>query len=198
MSLVDGYTPDYPSNSIDYYLSLFTSQYQNSPNYLAFATVFLQKLQDTSNIIDYMNGYFDLDHATGQQLDMLGDIVGQPRTVNFEPTDGNPVLDDDTYRILLKCRILINHWDGKLPSLYAGWVIIFPGGRIAIQDNQNMTLDVYLVGVFSQKIIDLIDHDYIVPRPEGVLVNYRLGQMPFFGHDRDDQYIAGFDMGYWA
>lgn len=197
--LANEYITDRPSNTVDYYLGLFTSQYQNSTKLKAFARVFLDKLQDITNLVDSLFFYFDLDEATGDQLDIVGEILGQNRYVDFEPTDGSsPKLDDETYRVLLKCKVLNNHWDGKIDSLQPAWKLIFPTGNIVVQDNQDMTMSVFVYGEFTSKIVDLIQNGYVVPRPEGVLVNIYTGTLPLLGFDRDDDYIAGFDTGYWT
>ena len=197
--LANEYETDLPSNTVDYYLKLFTSQYQNSTNLKAFAQVFLDKMQDITDLIDALYFYFDLDEATGDQLDIVGELLGQSRYVDFEPTDGSsPKLDDETYRILLKCKVLNNHWDGKIDSLQPAWKLIFPTGNIVVQDNQDMTMSVFVYGEFTSKIVDLIEHGYVVPRPEGVLVNIYTGTLPLLGFDRDDDYIAGFDTGHWT
>lgn len=154
---------------------------------------------------DYLtvkDGDFDFvafDAAVGDQLDILGVILGQSRTVDFNPSGGvSPTLDDNTYRILLKNKALINQWNGMSDALQTFWQTVFPGGKVVVQDNQNMTFDIILVGAFSSIIVDLIANGYIVPRPQGVLVNYYYGETPFFGHDHDDAYISGHDVGNWV
>ncbi len=215
-----------------YYLRFITSQYQNSPNFLAWISGFLDILQNLKDLSDNLAYYFsfsrivdkdsgvyipgaltveqgdyafaEMDAAIGDQLDILGVILGVGRTVNFMPTGGlSPILDDATYRLLLKNKVIRNHWDGRASTIQEAWKSLFPGGTIIVQDNQNMTVDVTITGGFSQLIIDLIEHDYIVPRPQGVLMNYYVGtvspsNLPFFGFDRDDTYVSGFDKGHWV
>lgn len=210
------------------YLALITSQYQNSPKLLEWVNCYLEIIQGIQELAfnlpyyfsfnsiventsvfnndDYLTvkkendfDFFNFEACIGNQLDILGVILGQPRKINFNPTDGSsPVLDDDTYRLLLKNKVLWNRWDGKAATMQDYWQQIFPGGKIVIQDNQNMTIDVFLSGAFTDTIIDLIANDYIVPRPQGVLINYRYGAMPFFGFDRDNSFVSGFDVGNFA
>ena len=179
------------------YLDLATSQYQNSPKFLAWLSVPLQILQDITDCADEMYQAFDIDTAEGAQLDILGVIIGASRTVDFQPSNSvSPVLDDDTYRVLLKATIARNQWDGNIDTLAPVWREIFPGGSIVIQDSQLMSMNVSMTGSFSSIIVDLINNGYIVPRPEGVLVNYGFGDLPYFGFDRDDSYISGLDDGH--
>jgi hypothetical protein len=181
---------------IQQYINLLTSQYQMSANMKALLAAMLQKVGDIASVLADMDSNFDLDEAVGPQLDILGQIVGVAREVDFQPSDSvSPVLNDPTYRILLKAKIIQNQWDGKIGSLYAAWASLFPGGKIIINDGQNMTAAITMSGTFSSIIVDLINNGYIVPRPQGVLYTYGFGTMPFFGFDRSDSFIAGFDTG---
>ena len=194
-----GYGGGGSTYSLSYYLSLFTSQYQSSPKFLAWARACLLTLDDTSVCIDNLINDFDLDYAVGAQMDILGRLIGCSRTLPFQPSNGvSPILDDSTYRILLKARIAWNAWDGRLNSLQAIWQNLFPGGRIIVSDNQNMTVDIVLAGAFSSIIQDLISNGYIVPRPQGVLINYTFATLPVLGFDQNNDYVAGFDLGHFA
>jgi len=182
------------SQSLSFYFSLFRVIEKDALAYVPDAL--------TTKAGSYT--FVSFDACVGDQLDILGVILGVPRQVTFDPTDGSsPILDDSTYRILLKNQVLKNHWDGRAESLQTTWKELFPGGTIIIQDNQNMTIDVTITGTFTQIIIDLIKNDYIVPRPQGVWMNYYVGtispaNLPFFGFDRRDTYVSGFDEGHWV
>jgi len=140
---------------------------------------------------------FDIDQAVGVQLDTLGVILGASRTVGFTPSGGvSPVLDDNTYRVYLKAKVIFNQWNGQADYLFTAWRRLFPGGRIIITDNQNMTATIYTSGSFTSIIQDLINNGYIVPRPETVQYNYIYGVLPKFGFDQNNSYIAGFDLGH--
>jgi hypothetical protein len=187
------------SRGIDYYKNLITSEHRDKPKFMAWLTAVLQVFIDVQTCAESLSEAFDVDHAVGVQLDIVGAQIGAKRTVSFQPTGSvSPVLDDDTYRILIKATIARNHWDGKMASFLTAWEGIFPGGRIRVQDNLDMSVDVTLSGVFTSIVQDLISHDMIVPRPEGVKVNYYIGTEPFFGFNADDTHISGFDGGHWV
>ena len=186
------------SYPVSYYLNLLTGQYAQSVKLQAFLSVFLEKMNDISECSDSMANTFDLDLAVDKQLDIIGEIIGVSRVLNFQPSNSmSPILNDDDYRILLKATIGTNHWDGKFTSLNGLWQNLFPSGYIIIQDNQDMTINIFLVGNFNLIMIDMITHGLIIPRPQGVLINYMLGQVPFFGFDSENDYISGFDVGHW-
>lgn len=187
------------SEPVAYYLSLITSEYQNSPNFLAFLQSFVQKFDDITSLLYMFDFDLQIDQAKGVQLDLIGTIVGANRTVDFQPRGGvSPVLDDATYRLLLYATIARNNWNGQIGSMQPIWSQLFPGGRIIVVDGQDMTVVVTMSGSFTSIIQDLITHDYIVPRAEGVLMQYNFAGLPIFGFDRNDAFIAGFDLGLWS
>jgi len=190
---------DLLTRPLSYYLSLITSEHQGSPKFLAWVTALLQPFIDVAHCANTMFAAFDLDQAVGAQLDILGKLIGQSRTVPFVPSNGvSPVLDDFTYRILLKAQRVLNTWNGQAGSFEAQWAQIFTGGTIRIQDNLNMTMTVTLTGIFPSIVMDLIQNGFIVPRPQGVGINYVFGSAPYFGFDANNSYVGGFDSGYWS
>lgn len=181
-----------------YYLGLITSEYK-LPKFNLWLTAVLNIATDISNLLSFINSAFDLNFAVGAQLDALGVIIGVSRIVPFQPSGGvSPMLTDDVYRILLLATVANNQWDGKIGSLYPIWKQLFPSGNIIIVDNQNMTATIVMTGTFSSIIQDLITNGMIVPRPQAVSYTYVFGALPFFGFDRNDGFIAGWDVGKWA
>ena len=184
---------------VGYYQRLISPEYQTSPKHLAWLLAVLQVLDDASACLASMTTAFDLDYAVGVQLDTLGLIIGQSRTVGFQPSNGvSPVLTDDVYRTLLKAKIIQNQWHGDVTKLYTDWQALFPGGRITIIDNQNMTITVILSGNFPSIVKDLILNGLVVPVPETVGVEFVFGTLPAFGFDQNNDFIAGFDTGHWS
>jgi hypothetical protein len=197
---------------VGYYAGLLTSEYKPAVKMNAWLTAVLNIATDISTCLASMSAAFDLDYALGVQLDMLGQIVGVARTLPFQPSGGvSPVLDDLTYRLLLKATIASDAWDGKIGSLYPIWGSLFTGGRIAIIDNQNMTATVALSGSFSSITQDMIAgyatngassgpiiNGLIIPKPQAVQYNYSFNDLPVFGFDREDAFIAGLGTGKWS
>lgn len=189
-------------NALAYYLGLFTSKYKTTARGMAWAKALLRPFIDTALCSATMWQAFNLNPAVGPmavgvQLDTIGAILGQPRTVGFQPSGGvSPVLDDNTYRTLLLATIIKNQWNGQIDSLYPLWAPLFPGGRIIIQDNQNMTATIIVSGTFTSILQDLITNGYIIPRPEGVQYTITFATLPIFGADLNNAYIAGADLGH--
>lgn len=187
---------------LSYYVGLFTSQYRtgNPKSIQGWFAVCMQPIADINTCVAGLNEDFDIDSAVGVQLDAVGLILGQSRIMPFQPSMSvSPILDDDTYRVLLYAKRGINTWNGKIQSLYPLWRILFPTGSIIFIDNQNMTATVILSGAFSSIETDLITNGLIVPRPEGVLYTYDISSnLPLFGADLDNAFIAGADVGFTA
>ena len=65
------------------YISLITSQYQNSTKFLNWLSELFQPLEDIASCAEGMDAKFDLDSAIGSQLDVCGRIVGLSRYIAY-------------------------------------------------------------------------------------------------------------------
>ena len=183
---------------IEYYQSLLSSQWKppSAPKLNAWLTANLQLFQDVIVCAEAFIAAFDPTIASGPQLDVLGNIVGQPRQVSFQPSGGvSPVLDDVTYALLIQATIARNHWDGKIDSLIAIWQSLFPGGTLTVQDNQDMTVTLFVAGAFTSILQDLILRGYFLPRPQAVAYTYEIAALPMLGFDESTAYLSGLDSG---
>jgi Protein of unknown function (DUF2612) len=104
------------------------------------------------------------------------------------------VLSDADYRTLLLATIARNQWNGQPDSLYALWSALFPGTKIVKQNNMDMTETVFIAGNFSPTVLAMILNHLIVPESQGVQYNY-VFNLPAFGCDLSNSYIAGVDIG---
>lgn len=184
--------------NIEEYLNLITSEHRDKPKYQAFVRLLLTPIVNLQILNHEMMSLINLNTATGKQLDLIGNILGLPRQVNFQPTDGSSaILNDDYYRLILKAKVAKNHWDGTKQSLYTLWKNLFPENPILIVDRQNMSVTVAIVGLTDQLSRDLITHGYIVPKSVGVLYEYGFTNRPVYSHDLNTDWLKGFDEGYW-
>lgn len=162
--------------AIDKYLNNITSQHRDKPNFIAWLSAFLNKIDGAYTLMQSFDSNMDIDNAIGNQLDMLGQLIGRKRTLNFQPLNGfSPILTDDYYRLVLKTKIAMNNWDGTVESMYTIWNNIFGDDTLMdlqLQDNQDMSFNAYITGYIDQIQQNLIANGYIIPKPEGVRVNY--------------------------
>lgn len=162
--------------AIDKYLDNITSQHRDKPKFISWLSAHLNKIDSAYNVVKSLDVNFDLDYAIGNQLNMLGQIVGRKRELPFQPMYGySPVLEDEYYRLVLKTKVAMNNWDGTIQSMYAIWDNIFGNDNdlgLQLQDNQDMSFNAYITGYVDLIQQQLIQHGYIIPKPEGVRVNY--------------------------
>ncbi|AOI57444.1 hypothetical protein WI26_07410 [Burkholderia diffusa] len=127
--------------SLSDYAALVTSEHRDKPRFMATVGALVQPLVDQINVLVSMPAKFDLDNAVGVQLDDVGLWVGVSRKIRtpltgiyfsfdiaglgfdhgtwkgpFDPDTGLTVLDDETYRLVIRAKIGANHWDGTLES----------------------------------------------------------------------------------
>lgn len=159
---------------IDSYTGLITSQHQDKPRYMATVAALLKHSEDLFNVAIYVDDEFDVDLAEGVQLDRLGEIVGAKRMLPFKPWGDLPQrLPDTAYRALIKSKIAQNVWKGGIEDLEEIWLRLF-GTKISIQDNQDMTIDVYIDGITDEMTRVLVYYGLLVPKPQSVRLNATL------------------------
>lgn len=160
----------------DSYMKLITSQHEK-PKFKATISKLLQYSEDTFAAAIYLDDEFDLELAAGKQQDVLGDIIGIGRAMDFSlGPEHSSILNDEEYRVLQKAKIIRNLWNGKIEDLYEKWMVLF-GTPIKIKDNQDMTLDVLLdidESEAMQALMKLVSKGLIIPKPMAVRINYRL------------------------
>lgn len=210
------------------YKGKITSEHSDKPKYMAMVEAVSQCFLDTNQVAAGLPDDFDLDLANDAQLDDVGLWVGVSRSIPtplanvyfaldtpdlgfdegawkgpFDPDNGITVLDNETYRSLIRAKIGANHWDGTLEQSRAVLDLVFSGDTYAfIQDNQDMTISIGMAGNPPSAIEwALITGGYITPKPQSVDVKYYYSAStsgPLFGFDVSNQYIAGFDQGSWS
>ncbi len=186
---------------IQRYLDLIISEYRDKPNFIAWLTANLSLVDGCTAAASSFVGAFDLDTAVGAQLDVLGLIVGVQRTVDFQPSGGaSPVLDDDTFRLAIRARIAKNGWDGTITGIQSLWQNLFGAvpAYLILHDNQDMTVTAIVIGLSSAIQQDLIDHGYILPKPEGVALTVGTAANKIFAYGLENDSFGGYGEGYWV
>lgn len=158
---------------IQRYLDRTESQHIIRPKYIAAVTALLEKLDAAHGIAKDIPGDYDVATAVGAQLDTIGEIVGVVRkTIPLYVPNVTEVPDDDLYRIIILSKIIQNNWDGTNEGFYEIWeataATLFD---VMYKDNQDMSIDVTILGEVDDHIADLIAYGYIIPKPMGVLMN---------------------------
>lgn len=211
------------------YLNLIPSANRSKPDFIASLSIGVSVQTRIQLLLGAMGGpLFDVDSAVGEQLDFIGKWVGITRQVAipitgvyfswdgidvsvgwdygvWQPADGaNDVtsLPDDVYRTLIKFKIAANNWDGTTEGAYAIWEVLFPQYTFLIQDNQNMTYNLAILGgIVSSLTLALIRTGSIALKPEGVRIDSYFTAVdagPVFAWDVENGNLGGWDTGSWA
>lgn len=183
------------------YLNLITSEHREKPKYIQMLSEVFGMYVDVANQLNSISESFDIDNAVGNQLDIIGELVGQSRELPFDYEQGNNILDDENYRILLKSKILQNSWDGTTEDLYKLWEQLFPDIYLALNDDTNMSCMIFVQGNYTPVQWQLLINGKLLPRPAGVSYSFKSLNAPLFAYDYDnetsDEY-KGYDGGYWS
>lgn len=236
----------------EYYRNLITSEYRTAPRFNDMVRSMVDYGCELDRSILSIVEAFDVDTATGDILETIGECVGCTKTLSFEPsalivvglvcptpsqmaadTEAESVyqvyqtpnasgmaqaevisgygpgammeesfIPEDVYRIMVKARIVQNVWKGNVPVLYEMWKNLFPDTLgLQIQDLQDMTFNIVLIGEYEGLMRELIMHGYIIPKPEGVRIRtlsfVSTDGLPIFSYDADNFTYSGYTS-YWA
>lgn len=182
---------------MDSYLDLITSQHRGREKFMRTVEALLSCSDDIFALAVYLDDEYDIDYATGVQEDVLGEFVGANRTLPYQPDKGlSPVLDNEAYRNLIRAQIAKNMWAGGIYDIKDLWSDLF-GKWIIIQDNQDMTIDVLTIGIYDQITNEMVRQGLIIPKPQGVRVNYYFAEQAVFGYDLETETIKGYDHANW-
>lgn len=117
----------------------------------------------------------------------------------YEAADYNDdnLITDEIYRIMIKARIIQNIWKGNVLDLYEMWDNLFPDSQgLQIQDLQDMSFNIVLLGDYSVLMQELIMHGDIIPKPEGVRINtlsfVSTDGLPIFAYDYNNINYSGY------
>lgn len=182
------------------YTGLITSEHADKPKFMAMVATVAQCAVDQITQLQSMPVAFDLDQAVGKQLDAVGIWIGLSRNIAVpisnvyfswdtadvgwdqgvwkQPGDsdaGITLMDDGTYRLMLRAKIGANKWDGSMGGSVAILQGVFVGSGVAakIIDNQDMTMTIVMSGgSLSALAKAMIEQGYIPIKPVGVSATY--------------------------
>lgn len=186
------------SDSNEAYIKLITSEHATKPNFVSYVETFLDLV---SPIVDCYNSFstiFNLQNAVGDQLDIIGTLVGVSRELPINVAGIPSTLSDEYFKKVITSKILQNHWDGTRQGIENIIVAIYPNVPFEIIDNQDMSYSVTLLTSQLDAVDQaLILNGYILPKPSGVRVSYNIMEAQLFGWDVDTGFIGGWDKGVW-
>lgn len=182
---------------IEAYLELLIFQYRDKPNASAEIQAIINPFNDVFDLYNSFDSAFDVDSGIGEQLNILGRILGQNRQIekavpkeyfgfvnkNANAKEfGHPFfkkgddlfasldLNDSEYRFFLKLKIAKNNMQNNIfnVSELVSWAL---NGFGYIENNQDMTLTFNLHESFDVEFGKLFVILDMLPRPMGIRYN---------------------------
>lgn len=179
--------------------SRIVNQYRGKPRMTKWLTltpeVANRRLEQATD--DVYNSY-DVDSVTGEQLDVIGRIVGIPRPIlrgaaydvfgyagndnytnyNVSPYIGDGAvvdlpLNNDLYRKLIKAKIARNVSDGTSDSIIQLLEIVLGVKVTSLSSNGDKSFDIGIASELDNTTQYLLENFDLVPRPQGT----RIGQI---------------------
>lgn len=178
-------------------------QYKKAPKTVGYIDALLNETDGIEQVFtDLLNKRLNIDVAEGEQLDKIGQIVGQtrPLTSTLESTESGELMSDEKYRALLKATIFKNSSGNDIDS-------ISQYGRFVFNSTFNITESIGAISVtatteLEQWQIDIIKNTLPVAAGIRVDVSSAGGENPFsfagfafgsgFGSVEVEQFGGGF------
>lgn len=162
---------------IQRYLDGIESQHKTRPRFMAHLTAILEKIDGAHGVAKDMPRAFYIKEAVGAQLDVVGSIVGANRRFSSSLIPGLPTtLSDDVFRQLIQATVVRNQWDGTIGTFDEIWrTTLGENLNATYHDNQDMTMDIDILGDIEPVMTELILSGKFLPKPMGgqVIVNLR-------------------------
>jgi hypothetical protein len=209
------------------YTPLITNAHADKPRFLETVRLLTSAASAIADVALSLTQAFSVDEAVGVQLDTVGLWVGISRRQNvpipnafftwddadlgwnvgswkgpFVSTEGITVLDDDTYRAVIKAKIGSNYWNGSMLGLQqiGERDLQSVGVQCFVLDNMDMSVTVYILGQPTAVLVEMIKRGITPPKTAGVRVaGYILASeagAPFFALSvSTTPEVAGLDFG---
>lgn len=163
----------------DNYVNLLIKQYWEKPNAAAEIAAQAVTWETIRDVLLEFGDVFDLDQAVGDQLDIIGKIIGLPR-------DRIEFTADADYRFYIRVKIAQNSGSAYMVSddrISIQEVIQFAFEGLAyVLDKKDMTLLMGIEDTFDIPLLLTLLSLNILPKPQGVryiVVMYETTTLPF-------------------
>lgn len=174
-----------PYVEIDYLTearSRVTYQFQDKQIFDKYVQLLISQSSSTQETLKQLMQLRSIDTAFGATLDIIGNIVGQERTPlpgYLFDADGFVIPDDETYRLLIKAKIIKNNTDCTPESVIYGTEFILGVNGVTIQEGKDASYIVYVPRYLSSLekylILGIVTDYYtltLLPKPVGVRVEF--------------------------
>lgn len=174
------------------------AQYRGKPKITAWSDIPKDLAKDVIDASSDISNSYSIDSNSGRQLDIIGAIVDQDRTVTdsialpaFEMNDDGDVefgdteaqmsprsvaddsdLSDDYYRYIIRSKIAKNNGSAEIDSILTAVNAAIPGlNATRLTDGEDMSFSIEFYGNIDEIARYLLTSVDVVPRPQGVKFN---------------------------
>jgi len=141
---------------------------QVDSNFMKFVKAVLNHAVLLGDTTDSIGDAFDLMNAAGNQLDVIGELVGVSRLLSFVPLIGDRRMDDDEYRVFIFMKIFRNEWDGTMEGAINIYKSAFKDVvRIEFYDDGDCHVNVSTF-VWSTRLAQILNSIGVLLIPAGV------------------------------
>lgn len=171
------------------------AQYRNKPKAVAWLNIVNRISAGIASVSELIRISYDIDKATGEQLNIIGRIVVADRSFTgeqplypglFAKVDGaefgdddamfssltidqDGVMSDDLYRLFIKSKIVKNNSDATIDDILYGVNFLLPNAEVLrIVDGENMSFSIEFYGNITELERWALLNASLVPKPQGV------------------------------
>lgn len=182
---------------------LLANQFCEGENFAIWLSEKMRAYDNAADWVEYLETHLDIYTAKGYWLDLLGRIIGQPRSINSvipvdffgfvgasgaqafdaarfwngsEPQAGGTVLADPEYRLILLVKIAYNFANVTLTGITESVSIIFETDQITISNNGAGHFDIYVDKYLTSAEVAIFTTLSLLPVAAGV--SYTLTSKP--------------------
>lgn len=210
------------------YLNLITSQHKKRPKFLGYVKAIIEPIAELQTLLNEVKEGFSVHTAIGVQLDQVGEWVGVSRIIEedlegvyFEwDEDDDPSvvgwdlgywqgkfdaatvmrsLDDETYRLVIYAKIMLNSWRGDRQGLIDAWNVLLSHYNIVLLviDNCDLTMTFKLIDLAGNKVVEsIIDSGKLPITPVGIgLIRETIDYKIFAFNTEETGVYGGFGTG---
>ena len=155
------------------YELLISEQNSRRQKYMGLVQSVLEMGSGVASVVESFDEAFDVDNAAGAQLDIIGDLVGVKRLLDYAPSVGDREMSDDEYRTCIRMAVARNEWDGSNAGVFEAYRVLEASGvGINYLDNQNMTVTLNIVDALSVRMYEILRNIGVLLVPAGVDVEF--------------------------
>lgn len=149
-------------------LSRLATEFSESENLIAYLKIIMSEFQFLEDV------YFDilekrwLENAENAQLEVLGELVGQPK-ISLEGM--TRPLTDEEYKILIRARISKNNTDCSQESIISLVGYVFNVDFVVLNDYK-LRFEISFGKILTDIEKSILREIDLIPKPLGVLIGY--------------------------